>query len=563
MQSVPQPAQSSKPILSDTLLLRDDGPEPVAKNADALDGTVFISDNLPFLKSLDSESIDLVCIDPPFGTKQTFEGTLRKPLTTDERRIESDLMASWGVYDPSTAYEMGIEYPDQQGTTAKFRDIWSFEVQVYEDWWERLRTACPAAFALIKATRLTHSDNIAAYLAFMVERMLEIKRILKPTGNVFVHCDHEANAYLRQMMDAVFGPDCFRNEIVWAFTGPGNPRRWFPRKHQTILFYARSSEAYFDRDAVRVPYSEETMARRGRVEGGRSVISTSAETSGRRSESEVKDRFGGGKVVESWWTDIAPLTNQREATGYPTQKPQSLAERIILATTQPGDLVLDCFAGCAYVPVAAQRNGRRWIACDMSPRAWTVVRRQFHKLPDLGIVTEGEDAVEDMDEVKVRPELANANRVIKIRGPNQLPQRSDGDDDVESPTAPPPTMRFRQRPRETSQTIWEAFVAEWGPRCWYCGSEKEEYRQELHLDHVEANRRDGSNDDCWNRALACTICNSYKSDMHTPEQTISHARQQGRIRTDALEAEILSGFKRRRDWARLRYETEVGPRNTK
>lgn len=109
-----------------------------ALNTENLNRTIFISDNLPFLKSLDSESVDLVVTDPPFGKTRTFVGALDPPLTADERRIERDLMAGWGVSDADSAYELGLEYPDQTGTTAQFSDIWDFRVQVYEDWLERL-----------------------------------------------------------------------------------------------------------------------------------------------------------------------------------------------------------------------------------------------------------------------------------------------------------------------------------------------------------------------------------------------------------------------------------------
>ena len=179
-------------------------------NTDDLNRTVFISDNLPFLKSLDTESVDLVCIDPPFGKNQTFSGKLRPPLSSDELRVERELMESWGCADPDSAYAIGVEYPDQTGTTANFGDIWNFSRLIYEDWLSGLESAFPAAYWLIQASRYTHSDDTAAYIAFMVERMLEIRRVLKPTGSVYLHCDYDANAYLRQMMDAVFGQDKFR-----------------------------------------------------------------------------------------------------------------------------------------------------------------------------------------------------------------------------------------------------------------------------------------------------------------------------------------------------------------
>ena len=518
-------------------------------NTDALNRTVFISDNLPFLKSLDTESVDLIVIDPPFGKKQTFTGRLRPPLSKQEREQEQELMVNWGVYDVASAYELGVEYPDQTGETALFREMWRFERVLQQEWWDAIRET--PIWWLIESTRRTHDEDTAAYIAFMAQRMLEIRRILKPTGSVYLHCDHDANAYLRQMMDAVFGANNFRNEIIWAYTGPSNTRRWFPRKHDTILFYAKSNNAVFNRDAVRVPYDQETIARRGRVEGARSIISPSVETAGRRSEEQVQSIFGQGKVPESWWDDIPALTNQRETTGYPTQKPQALAQRIIQASSNPGDIVLDCFAGCAYVPVAAEMLGRRWIACDMSPRAWTVVRRQFAKKPELGMTVESEET--DYEEASPNFE---GKGVLKVRGPRELPARSDPEMRLEylPPRAHLPQIRFRQTPLETSAEIWQAFVDEWGAECWYCGRRQDADRRSLQLDHVEPNKGDGSNDDCWNRALSCAPCKSDKSDRLTPTQAIDKALAAGRIQTPAQRDEICARFSARRAWARNRWE---------
>ena len=498
-----------------------------AINTDALDGTVFISDNLPFLKSLDNDSVDLVCIDPPFGKKQMFRGNVNPPLTEIERDAEMTLMESWSVFDEASAYERGLEYPDQSGTTAQFKDIWSFGVRVERGSLERIGLACPGVSLLVNATRRTHSDGIAAYIAFMAERMLEVRRILRTTGSVYLHCDHEANAYLRQMMDAIFGRENFQNEIVWAYgLGGSSPRRW-SRKHDTILFYSKSQLAKFNK-----PTEPATSVR----------------------------MRGQSKGMSDVWDDIPSLNNMaRERSGYPTQKPIALAKRIIEASSSPGDMVLDCFAGCAYVPVAAQLTGRRWIACDMSPRAWTVVRRQFHKHPELGIVTEGEIATDAPDGSEIEQKLEHANRIIKLRGPDQLPNRTTVDEPLPTVAEPLPEIRFRQTPVETSDEIWHAFIGQWGPQCWYCGSEKVADRRELHLDHIEPNKRDGTNDDCWNRAIACTICNSNKSDRLTAEETTYKARSDGMIKTDALRDEVLDQFQRRHDWARLRWECDVKP----
>lgn len=576
-----------------------DAPAPTT-NADELDGTVFICDNLPFLKRLDDESIDLVCIDPPFGKRQTFVGRLEPALDDDEIRIEGEMMASWGVYDADTAYVKGLEYPDQEGQTAVFADIWSFRTRVYEDWLRELEVVCPGAFWLIKATRYTHSDSTAAYIAFMVERMLEVKRVLKPTGSVYLHCDHEANAYLRQMMDAIFGQRNFCNEIIWRRHNANNSAtKRYGNVTDTILFYTKSNKWTWNRPSGErsvtqlARYKQDSNGRWYKTEGlhGRGTNmfewrGTMPRTGWRYSYEELERLWAAGRILttkdgrprtdghiqyldelpdgvkmQNLWLDLPRLANTAsERTGYPTQKPQALAERIITASTNPGDLVLDCFAGCAYVPVAAQLTGRRWIACDMSPRAWTIVRRQFHKHPQLGIVSEGElPQSETEPDVKLRPQLATANRVIKVRGPDQLPERRTEDVQPQTISRRLSEPQYRQKPVETSDQIWEAFVMEWGMGCWYCGRPTGGHRQELHLDHIEPNKRDGSNDDCWNRALACTVCNSNKSDKLTPEQTINRALEDGLIPKLSLHDEVLQGFRRRHKWARDRWELEVKP----
>ena len=516
-------------------------------NTDDLDRTVFVSDNLPFLKALDTESVDLVVIDPPFGKRQTFVGNLKPPLTEAELENEYDLLSEWGVQNEDDAYELGVEFPDQSGTTASFRDIWDFRFQVTEADWDMLNEICRPARHLIEATRYTHSESTAAYIAFMTMRMLEIHRVLKSSGSVYLHCDHAANAYLRQMMDAIFGADNLLNEVIWYYRGAGIPKSAYARRHDTILWYAKvEGKHYFDPDPIRQDYAKATTKRFqhyiGNVRGGHDY--------------GVQTLNPKGKHPDDVITNVQPIApSAKERSGYPTQKPQALARRIIEASSNPGDLVLDCFAGCAYVPVAAELTGRRWIACDMSPRAWTVVRRQFHKQPDLRIVTEGEYTESDSG---VQPDLGS-ERIIRVRGPHDLPERTTNGQQQPLRLGDVKPIQFRQRPVESSGEIWEAFVAEWGPECWYCGRPGDADRRVLQLDHIEPNERDGSNDDCWNRALACAPCNSDKSDRMTVEETMDKALEAGRIVTERLREEQAVRFTTRHEWAKERWES-IRPR---
>ena len=507
-------------------------------NTEDLNRTVFISDNLPFLRSLDNESIDLVVIDPPFGKKQTFQGKLKPPLTDEELEHEFELLETWGVQNEDDAYDIGIEFPDQSGTTASFKDIWDFRYQVEKAEWDRLEQRYPVARHLIEATRYTHSDSTAAYITFMTLRMIEIYRILKSTGSVYLHCDREANAYLRQMMDAIFEDKNFLNEVIWYFRGAGIPKDAYARRHHTIFWYAKEKgEHYFDPDPIRQEYAAATINRFqhhiGNVRGGRDYGTQSLNPKGKHPDDVI--------------TDVQPIApSAKERTGYPTQKPQTLARRIIESSSKEGDIVLDCFAGCAYVPVAAELSKRRWIACDMSPRAWTVVRRQFEKHPDLGIVTEGER----MGDVAVRME--HSGKIIRVNGPHELPERTTEDEPVNARMVNGDAPVFRVKPFEDSKTIWEAFVEEWGAGCWYCGQPKPKDRRELQLDHIEP--KDGTNDDCFNRALACAPCNSDKRNNLTVEQTINKALEVGRIETRARRDEVLKGFYERHRRAKERWE---------
>ena len=557
----------------------------------AVNRGVYIADNLDFLRSLNSECIDLVIIDPPFGKNQTFSGKLSPPLTEKEQEVETSLLESWGITDIDGAYDRGIEYPDQEGETAKFSDIWSFERVLDEDWWITEQQSDSAVYWLIESTRRTHGNATAAYIAFMARRMSEIWRVLKPTGSLYLHCDHAANAYLRQMMDAVFGQRNFRNEIVWRRHNANNSvKSRYGNVTDTILFYTKTDDWTWKQPLA--PRSDTELARYKADAEGRLYKSQGLDGRGgnmfewrgttprggwRYSYEELErlweegrilktkdgrprtdghirylDEMPEGTKMQNLWLDLQRVANtSKERTGYPTQKPQALARRMIEASSNPDDMVLDCFAGCAYVPVAAEELGRRWVACDMSPRAWTVVRRQFAKKPELSMTVAGDEAQYD----DASPSF-EGNGALRVFGPIQLPERDPADLDKGvarqgSNLAP---IGFRQSTVETSDEIWTAFVEAWDTFCWYCGVKKAEDRRELHLDHVEPNARDGSNDDCWNRALACAPCNSDKGNRLTPQETIDKAYEDGRIRTPQLRDEMLEQFMKRHRWAKERYD---------
>lgn len=199
-----------------------------------------------------------------------------------------------------------------------------------------------------------HWPDIEAYLDMLYPRLYLMHRLLAQTGTIYLHLDWHANHYARLLLDEIFGPERLLNEIVWVYHGPSPIRTAFNRKHDTILSYTKSAKYTFNVDAVRKPYNPNTV---------------------KTFESSLKAGFGKvpdlerGKVPEDWWYFPVVARLHRERTGYPTQKPEALLERILLASSNPGDLVADFFCGSGTAVAVAARLGRRFIAVDGTWRA--------------------------------------------------------------------------------------------------------------------------------------------------------------------------------------------------
>ena len=201
-------------------------------------------------------------------------------------------------------------------------------------------------------------EGLTAYLAWLSDRLREMKRLLKSSGSLFVHLDWHAVHYVKVEMDGIFGYDHLQNEIVWAYRSGGGSRRRYGRKHDTLLWYTASREEYvFNVDEVRVPYD--------------AVIA--------RSRKGLFHR--AGKVAGSVWDIPRPPNHSKEWTGYPTQKPEALLERIVRAHSLPGQVVADFFCGSGTMPVVAQRLGRRWVACDCSRNAVDITINRLSRAP--------------------------------------------------------------------------------------------------------------------------------------------------------------------------------------
>ena len=281
---------------------------------------------------------------------------------------------------------------------------------------------------VIEAVTACATENEAAYIAEMSVRLLECHRVLKPTGSIYVHCDQHANSYLRMLMDAIFGHKNFRNEIIWnraTSKGTRGPAKTFGTVTDSLLFYAKSKHHVIDiphiddgsKDnqfkhadsrgkyrAVTPLYSDAGLHASPiyewnghNPEYGWRVSKVNLQklheedrihynSSGRPYRKQYIDEYKG-TPISCLWNDI-PGTRGKEHTGYSTQKPLALYQRIIHASSNPGDVVLDLFAGCATTAVAAELEGRNWLACDMAYRASTMMMRRFY---NRGYVLSGMD----------------------------------------------------------------------------------------------------------------------------------------------------------------------------
>jgi len=231
--------------------------------------------------------------------------------------------------------------------------IWGDEAEIrsFEDRWE---------------------GGINVYIDWMKQRIIELHRILKPSGTFYIHCDWHAGHYLKVMCDEVFGYTQFKNEIVWCYRGGGVPKKDFAKKHDTIFRYVKSDNYIFNIDEVRIPYSEDVLG----------SLPSRYDKSYRDNKTYEGYRPNPkGKHPEDWWL-IQPLmpSDKKERLGYPTQKPEALLTRIITASSNKGDLILDAFCGCGTALAVAQKWNRRWIGVDISPSAISLIKIRLGRI---------------------------------------------------------------------------------------------------------------------------------------------------------------------------------------
>ncbi|MDR1847528.1 MAG: HNH endonuclease [Bacteroidales bacterium] len=417
--------------------------------------TLYTNDNLFVLKGLNSESVDLIYLDPPFKSDRVYSA-------------------------PIGSKAAGVS----------FNDMWTWQ-DVNEAYLDTLAEKYPVLTKYIADVGKIHSKAMAAYLTYMAQRLIEMYRILKNTGSLYLHCDPTACHYLKVLLDEIFDGRNFRNEIIWErATDTGSSKaiaNQFPVNTDVILFYSKSDDYVFNKQYDK--YSEEYVSNKfnnndndGKGAYRWQVLKTySQETfdklkvENRLKKTDTSKYYyfkqylaeSKGVRISNLWDaeDIVPLSpSAKESKGYPTQKPLALIHRIIKASSNEGDIVLDPFCGCATTCVAAQQLGRKWIGIDIEKKAVDILIERLSD--DAGLF----------------------NDFINT---TLIPQRTDVK--IETP----------------SKSIKEQLYKKQNGMCNACGMEFDIWN--LEIDHIIPKTK-GGGDYYENYQLLCSSCNKIKGD---------------------------------------------------
>lgn len=367
--------------------------------------TIWTGDNLEILRGMNSESVDLIYLDPPFNSKKNYAAPI-----------------------------------GSQAAGAAFKDTWTLS-DVDEAWHGEIAERAPVLYSIIDAAGQAHGKGMKSYLIMMAVRLLELRRVLKDSGSLYLHCDPTASHYLKTLLDAIFTVKNYRNEISWKRTTTKNDYKQgatnWPRVRDVVLYYSKNSDLTQyaqlfkpNSDDYIQKFYRHVEPKTGRRYQLGDLAAPGAGTRGhpqytflgvtrywRYNEVRMNELLKDGRIVQTKpgavprfkryldempgiavgddWDDIGLVQGQsKERTGYPTQKPLALLERIILASSNYGDVVLDPFCGCATTCIAAEKNERQWVGIDISPKALDLVNLRLRK--ELGIFgrvkTEGVDS---------------------------------------------------------------------------------------------------------------------------------------------------------------------------
>ena len=395
--------------------------------------TIWTGDCLYVMRGMNSASVDLIYLDPPFNSKTNYAAPI-----------------------------------GSKAAGAAFKDTWIL-TDIDVEWINLIETKHPFLNRVLIAA-MTDSDK--SYLVYMAARLLEMKRLLKSTGSIYLHCDPTMSHYLKLVMDAIFGRNAFRNEFVWLYDGRELSKKRYNNKHDVLLYYAKGKETTFNWGSIATPLQDSSRKALQRFvdEEGNYYLLRYSKGGGfapkhMEGKAGVYRQYVVDKVPPRDWAHF-DYARKGERTGYPTQKPLALLRHIIKTSSHRDDVVLDPFCGCATTCVAADDLGRDWVGIDISPKAAELV----------------------VDRISGRQGLY---RNIVHR--EDIPARTD-------------LGRIRRYNSTANRTY---LYGKQGGDCAGCGTHFE--KQHLEVDHI-ISRNKGGTDHKENLQLLCSSCNRRKGD---------------------------------------------------
>lgn len=408
---------------------------------------LYTNDNLYIMHGMNSNIVDLIYLDPPFNSKRMYSAPI-----------------------------------GSKAAGASFKDMWTWK-DIDEVYLETLADKYPTLVNFIANAGATYDKSMMSYLTYMSQRIIEMHRILKDTGSIYLHCDATASHYLKIVMDEIFGKNNFRNEIIWCYSTSGRATEFFSKKHDIILFYTKSKKYFWNKD-YREPYTESYINSHFKH----------IDDKGRRCRIRIdagKERIyypEKGMIPNDWWEIPYVNSQAKERTGYPTQKPLVLLKRIIEASSKYNDLVFDPFCGCATACVAAQQLGRRWIGIDIEKQAAKVL---IDRLSD------------------------DAGLFKDFIATTKIPKRTDIVEEI------------------ITESVKERLYKDQKGKCNACGVEMDIFQFEI--DHIIPKAK-GGGDYYENYQLLCPHCNRTKGD-----RPMEYLRMKIKTREQAMKTKIVFG----------------------
>ena len=494
-------------------------PEPNFRNR-----TLFHGDNLKFLQAIDSGTVHLIATDPPFNKSRDFHAT-----------------------------------PDSLAAGGKFEDRWRYDKDVHPEWIDAIQDDNPAVWSVIDTANEIHKkrgkqkedgSDMGAFLCYMGVRLMEMHRVLHEDGSLYLHCDATAGHYLKAICDAIFGYHQFRNEIIWKRTSAHSNALRYGSTHDVILYYSKSSEPIWN--DIKVPYEQwyidqyyrykdederrfmsdnlTAPSQQNREGNPRFYAWNGVERVWRYSKERMAELDAEGRIfytrngvprfkryldeqegasLQDLWLDIEAVRSwHKEGYGYRTQKPLALYERIIRASSNEGDVVLDPFAGCATTVVAAELLNRQWIGMDIWDGAHKAVVQRLITVGKLSPSGVPDDMLADLAVPDQQGQLITFGELHYATTP---PERTD-DREIAVPAF--------ELPPEYQKAKWErlshAEIRAWlepaqadGKNVICAGCGRRLPPRYMELDHIRP-RASGGPNTIDNRVLMCGPCNREK-----------------------------------------------------